>query len=92
MKCEIDDQLLGTDCLQLNGSNPAMVSIETPSPRQGQPSLDRERSEASPEHPEPGMPLADVVEQGGPHCCDIQPPGAGYLAGLVPVTLVDARL
>lgn len=89
---EINHQLVRADSLQLARSNPAMVPIQPPSPGQRHPPFDRQRGECPPEHPETGMPLADVVEQGRPYCARAEPAGTGRLGGLVAVTLVSVRL
>jgi hypothetical protein len=92
MMGEIDDDLLGTNGLQLAGGDPAMVPIETPSSGQRQSRLYRERGEGPPEDPEPGMALADVVEQSRFHPHVVQPAGTSHLGGLISVALVSARL
>jgi hypothetical protein len=92
MMGEIDHDLLGADGLQLAGGDPAMIPIETPSSGQRQPRLYGEGGKCPPEHAEPGMALADVVEQGRFHPNVVEPAVAGHLGGLVPVTLVSARL
>ncbi len=90
---EINNQRLGSGLSQLGGGDRPMVQVGAEAAGGRQVQEGEARGQAASERAEPGMPLADVVEQR----CPSQRPVSGrsqqgVSSGLQAVTLVGRRL